>query len=229
VTDVQAVPFGTRAFAAVAAAKKAKPAAQGAFTGTEASIILEDLYQAETAPLRREITDLTGKVIAKDKEIEVLKASPKRSRGVLPAGNRPRNPLFDELAQSTGTDPLLATKPKLREIAVALADIKAVCPDLTVEEIRRRAAAYQEAHPPGTDRHWTLTAKALAKYWGDLARDQRGERRTREAALDVYQTPPVGWEAVAIRLFGEGMRDKGWPEIRIAYGLEILKEMANHP
>ena len=45
-------------------------------------------------------------------------------------------------------------------IATALAQIRSVCPEVTPEELHRRAAHYR-AHMRGA----TLTATALAKHW----------------------------------------------------------------
>jgi hypothetical protein len=213
-------PFGTRAFDAVVAAKRANPQ----LTRVEAAVLLHNLFEAQTEIMRSTIRDLESKLLAANREIEALKVTVKRPAARLPSGNRTRNPLFDELARSTGTIPLAATKPKLREIAVALADIKAVSPDLTPEEIQRRAKAYSQAHPPGSNSHWTLTAKALAKYWGDFA-PAGAEPRTREAQLDIYREPPSGWEEVAVKLYGDGIRGRTWFDIRSTYGLEILRTM----
>jgi hypothetical protein len=79
-----------------------------------------------------------------------------------PAKLRQRNPLHDALASINGANPLEVPRTAARTIGVALAEIKAVTPDLTPEEIHRRAARYKKLHPT-----WTLTPKALANNWAE--------------------------------------------------------------
>jgi hypothetical protein len=73
---------------------------------------------------------------------------------------RKRNPLFDALAACDGSDPLQLTQQALRAVGVALADIIKVCPDLTPEEIARRAENYC-LHMDDV----MLTPSALARWW----------------------------------------------------------------
>lgn len=73
---------------------------------------------------------------------------------------KPRNPLIDALAACGGADPLQIPPRAWSAIGAALADIKAVCPDLTVNEIARRSINYR-SHM----RDATLTPHALAKNW----------------------------------------------------------------
>lgn len=101
---------------------------------------------------------------------------------------RARNPLFDALALATGTRDLSQlTRAAAKAIAVALADIQAVTPDLTVEEIDRRAAAYK--------RRWTdprnLSAPALAKHWATF-----GGAPTR-TGFAVMEEPKEDWRPAA--------------------------------
>lgn len=79
-----------------------------------------------------------------------------------PQKDRKRNPLFDALAEVEGGNPDAVTKSAGGAIGKALSEIKAVCPDVTPEEIRQRAANYRSVMPPGS----LLTATALAKHWG---------------------------------------------------------------
>lgn len=73
---------------------------------------------------------------------------------------RARDPLFDALADATDGDAKKLTSPTLRACAVALSHIRKASPDVTPDEIKRRAANYR-AH----FRDITLTASALAKHW----------------------------------------------------------------
>lgn len=74
---------------------------------------------------------------------------------------RARNPLFDALATATGEQPLELTTTAGRAIGVALAEIRKASPDVTPEEIHRRAENYRRHMP-----HATLTAHALKAHWG---------------------------------------------------------------
>lgn len=76
---------------------------------------------------------------------------------------RPRNELLDALAGLDGSNPDKATDPAWGKIATALSQIKAVSPDVTPDEIRRRADRYRSQHPT-----WHLSANALANHWGAL-------------------------------------------------------------
>jgi hypothetical protein len=74
-----------------------------------------------------------------------------------------------------------------------------VSPDLTVEEIERRAAAYKRRW---TDpRNWS--PMALSKHWHEFGQGDK----TKAAKNDIYQEP-VGWQAVLIDKYGEGMREQ---------------------
>lgn len=72
-----------------------------------------------------------------------------------------RNPLHDALAEAEGSNPAELTKTRARTIGVALAEIQKASPDVTPDEIARRARAYPQVMPPGTK----LTAPALASHW----------------------------------------------------------------
>jgi hypothetical protein len=73
---------------------------------------------------------------------------------------RPRNMLMDALAECDG-DPLQIPSSAWGRIAKALAEIKAVCPDVTPEEIKRRAANYKTHFGANI----SLTSTALVKHW----------------------------------------------------------------
>lgn len=77
-----------------------------------------------------------------------------------PATPRPRNELFDVLCEIEGSTVSEIGRKGGGRIAGALRDIKAASPDVTPQEIRRRAGNYR-ASWPGV----TLTANALALHW----------------------------------------------------------------
>ena len=74
---------------------------------------------------------------------------------------RARNVLLDALAACGGADPLQIPPRAWSGIASALADISAVCPQVTPEEIARRSANYRTHMSDKT----ILTPSALAKNW----------------------------------------------------------------
>ena len=78
---------------------------------------------------------------------------------------RERNKLLDALVSVDGSDPLKSTSPAFKAAAVALKTIREVSPDVTPEEIKRRAKNYRVNY-----KDWSLTANSIAKYWGGCDR-----------------------------------------------------------
>lgn len=74
---------------------------------------------------------------------------------------RARNVLLDALAACGGADPLQIPPRAWSGIASALADIRAVCPKVTPEEIARRSVNYRTHMSDKT----ILSPSALAKNW----------------------------------------------------------------
>lgn len=75
---------------------------------------------------------------------------------------RERNILFDTLAGVAGLN-ISEIKDKGGEVGTALAKIKSSTPEVTPEEIRRRASNYRQMFPT-----ITVTASGLAKHWPRL-------------------------------------------------------------
>jgi hypothetical protein len=86
----------------------------------------------------------------------------------IPKARKPRDrsPLLDALAAIDGSDPLQVPPKAWSGIASALADIKTVCPGVTVNEISRRSANYRLHH-----RDATISPHALAKHWAKCDRE----------------------------------------------------------
>jgi len=80
---------------------------------------------------------------------------------------RARDPLIDALAAVDGSDPQQVTGSAWPTIATALKHIRAVTPDVTPEEIRRRRDNYVANHPT-----WACTPPAIAKHWAASATRQ---------------------------------------------------------
>lgn len=99
-----------------------------------------------------------------DKEKEMDKEEDKEKeggcKGDSATSKKPRNLLMDALAECDG-DPLQIPSSAWGRIAKALAEIKAVCPDVTPEEIKRRAANYKTHFGANI----SLTSTALVKHW----------------------------------------------------------------
>lgn len=76
------------------------------------------------------------------------------------SGKRERNPVFDALCEIEGI-PLNEIGASGGRIAKALAVIRKSTPNVTAEEIHRRATNYRSHFD-----HAALTARALAEYWG---------------------------------------------------------------
>lgn len=125
----------------------------------------------------------------------VFRKKPKAAKG-----EKPRNELFDALALATGTRDLTKlTRAGARAVAVALADIKEVSSDLTTQEIFRCAELYKQLHPT-----WVLTAPALAKNWGSLARSAEGAN-----PFKPQNAGPAGWLTLLNRLFPDCVYARG--------------------
>jgi hypothetical protein len=78
--------------------------------------------------------------------------------------NRNRDPIIDALAALDGSDLSQVTQGAWGAAAKARKDIMDVTPDVTPEEIQRRADRYRLKFPNSA-----LTPSAIAKHWGALA------------------------------------------------------------
>jgi len=142
-----------------------------------------------------------------------IKAPPKPKRVPVP---RKRNEFIDALAAACGGVPELMTQTAIRTVGVAFAEIKQVCPDVTVDDIQRAAQKYKEAH-----RDWPLTAPALSKRWHEV---HLPGHRTASAARDVYLVP-LNWERRAKALYPEAdFGGREWLSLPITIRSQILKQ-----
>jgi hypothetical protein len=112
---------------------------------------------------------------------------------------RERNPLHDTLAEIEGSNPHELTASRARTIGVALAEIKRATPDVTPQELHRRAEIYPQVLPPGT----TLTAPALATHWARCGKAPAvPSNRRNEPMLD--RMAREGMEAINAKRRGQG-------------------------
>lgn len=100
---------------------------------------------------------------------------------------RDRSPLLDALAACDGSDPLQVTHSAWGAIGKALSEIKQVSPDVTPEEITRRAKNYARAM-----RDATISASALAKHW---ARCDRVKGQPQEKPVEFIAECPA-WKSL---------------------------------
>ncbi len=131
---------------------------------------------------------------------------------------RKRNPLFDLLATETGSNLEELTQRKARTIATDLAQIKAVCKEMTeeqiMEQIKDRCAAFSKKWPG------KLTSSSLAKWWSDIGVKKK-------MVIDIYKEPPTHWREVARSIFPheQWVADSEWASIRSTHGRLIWQAM----
>lgn len=127
---------------------------------------------------------------------------------------RARNPLFDALAEATGSVPTQLTKTGAKTIGVALAEIQEASPEVTPEEIHHAAKTYKRLH-----KDWPLTATALSKHWGEVSGGSDTESRKR----DPYLPPPENWQDYAMKKFpGTLVHVTPWADLSISVRSDIL-------
>jgi hypothetical protein len=91
-----------------------------------------------------------------------------------PKSTRKRDLIHDALAEVEGADPLELTRSHAKRIGVAASDIRSATPDVSPEDIRRRADVYRRLHPT-----WELTAFAIAAHWASLISPSNGRARAK--------------------------------------------------
>jgi hypothetical protein len=159
-------------------------------------------------------------IIQKSFEQEVacfcaINGAPRKPRAA-PATPRKRDEHIDALVYACGGDPFQLTRAAIQAAAVAVAEIKQVSPDLSVDEIKRRVQRYKEKH-----RDWPLTPMAISKNWHDLG---SSSGRTYSAANDPYLTPE-NWRERAKQVYPDAdFEGKEWTDIGILIRTDILKK-----
>lgn len=82
-----------------------------------------------------------------------------------PKPPRPRDLILDEFAKIEGMDLKEVSPGGWSRFARCKKELVQICPDLTPEEIRRRAQLYRKEWPTAT-----LSADALVKWWAKFSR-----------------------------------------------------------
>lgn len=125
--------------------------------------------------------------------------------------------LFEALAVATGVKLTELTKSQRGRINAALAEIIVATPNVTPEEIHRRARAYKKAHY-----QWDLTPTSLCSHWSEFSVDL--EAKTAAAKRDVYQKEPAGWLKAAEKAFpGIDFSGRKWEDLSVSIRADILK------
>lgn len=97
--------------------------------------------------------------------------------------------LGEALARAEGANPAQMTDSGAAAIRTALAQIRGASPDVTAEEISRRAVAYGDRFDPNT-----LTAFALAKHWAKLRpAPDAGDAETPDRPAEEPENWGVAW------------------------------------
>lgn len=141
---------------------------------------------------------------------------------VRTGGKKERETLFDGLCGACGLQREGMTAAFKRNIAVALTQIMAVTPGLTVNEIILRAREYRRKHPT-----WHLSPMSLAKYWSTCA-----ARDSIKGLLDE----PDGWRQKHHLIFpesesgstGEMFSRSPWEKLGRVYQEKIIRWMAKN-
>jgi hypothetical protein len=103
---------------------------------------------------------------------------------VADASERPKDHIFDALCAATGIDAKSLTKSGRGALNAALRDIRAASPDVTPDEINRRAGRYTRKFSGAA-----LTAPALAKHWAGCAAPPADDW-TRQQLRNVAKAEP---------------------------------------
>lgn len=119
-----------------------------------------------------------------------------------------RDLLFDAIANVCGVDLNGLTREYAKRIATAKRDILEASPDVTPDEVTKRAEAWRRKYPT-----CPLTPQALANHWPSLGETQR---LTRGAKRDNY-IEPEGWKTSREAQDAMNASDETW-QIIIARG-----------
>lgn len=136
----------------------------------------------------------------------------------------PPDALFAALATACGRNPDGMTKREARAAAVALAEIRRACPDVTPDEFTRRAANYR-----ANFRDAALTPSALAAHWSACeygpGRRPAAEPVTPPPAPVDTSTAPANWrERIGSALLSYIPDGAEWPELNEGLRRRIVRE-----
>lgn len=149
---------------------------------------------------------------------EALAAAP----APRPKSTRTRlDELFDALCAIQGSNAAQMTRSMKGAILEVRKQIMEASPDVTGEEIKRRAALYRRKHPT-----WPLTATSLCKWWSEFGPADK----TQLAKDDLYQEPDGDWRTAALGAIGVSQLPedwKGWADVPYSWR-EAIKKATNN-
>lgn len=113
-----------------------------------------------------------------------------------------RDVIFDAIAEACGIDLTCLTPREAGKIVDAKAEIMAASPDVTPEQIHKKARAYKSKY-----KDCACTPNALAGHWAELS----AGKSAKPEGPDLYAEPDAAWRGV-LRSIGV---EKDWPDERI--------------
>lgn len=144
----------------------------------------------------------------------VQQASPEAPPEAQKRTRKELDAIFDALAAVQPGNPAQMTKHAKSQIAEARKQIMEASPNVSPEEIAKRAALYRRRWPT-----WHLSALALCKHWAELG----PANPTAEAKRDIYQEPRWDWKAAAEKLVGSFPEAwSNWSDIPADWRTKIL-------
>lgn len=146
---------------------------------------LDDKEPGHTGPTTR--TPMTGDpdIAMSDKSsLTVNRTIICKEANSKPKKERPRDALLDSLASLGGSNPKETPRSRWSSIAKCKRDLLEVCPDLSPQEIDRRAENYR-THFSGA----ALTPEALTKHWAVCA--TRNTRPKQSLGLPTPHVPAI--------------------------------------
>ena len=136
--------------------------------------------------------------------------------------SRQQTELFNALCLACGINPLETTSAMKKTVAVAIADIRTVTPNVTPDEIASRARTYKNKH-----RDWPLTPMALTKHWGECGYGDVAKTYTAQQSIE-----PQGWKEVVPDMMDGAapasigyLISQGWPSLSSSLQSAIRKRL----
>jgi hypothetical protein len=107
---------------------------------------------------------------------------------------KPRDELFDALAESCGSNPHEMTARALRACGVALAEIRRACPNVQASDFAIRATGYRRQY-----RDAALTPSALCSHWAEFS----GIAKQQPTQSTQTPEPHSRWNEIMHKHFGD--------------------------
>jgi len=174
---------------------------------------------AEKLRLKRSLTVEEWKeVINQCAHRENIRRMRKKTTAPAKPAQRPRNVVFDTLAELEGVNGEV-TDMQAGKIGKCAAQIRKAMKGFDdadiADEIRARAARYRSRHP-----QWTYSCTALCSHWAKLKPAEA------KPTLDLYKEPTGDWRAIATKAYpGASFSEITWPDVSPDIRRKILEEL----